>query len=70
MIASLAITVLGIISSLFNKIIMDEVLPYKLENLLIMTLMVFAAAALAQIMLDLIRGFMMLYLSMMEIMKK
>ena len=63
MIASLAITVLGIISSLFNKIIMDEVLPYKLENLLIMTLMVFAAAALAQIMLDLIRGFMMLYLS-------
>ncbi len=62
-IASLAITILGIISSLFNKIIMDEVLPYKLDDLLLMTLFVFATVALAQIVLDLVRSFIMLYLS-------
>ena len=31
-IASVILTVLGIVSSLFNKILMDEILPYKLKN--------------------------------------
>ena len=33
--ASVLLTALGIVSSLFNKIIMDEILPYKLKNMLV-----------------------------------
>lgn len=38
--ASVILTILGIVSSLFNKIIMDEILPYKLENTLLMMLII------------------------------
>lgn len=61
--ASLIMTVLGIASSLFNKIIMDEILPYQLENLLRAVLMIFIAIALTQILIGFIRGWIMLYLS-------
>jgi ATP-binding cassette subfamily B protein len=62
-IASLAMTVLGIVSSLFNKIIMDEILPYKQENILLAVLLIFAAIAFTQIFIGYIREWMMLYLS-------
>ncbi len=63
MIASIILTVLGIVSSLFNKILMDEILPYKLENTLLLVLIIFAVVALTQVVIGFIRQWMMLYLS-------
>jgi ATP-binding cassette subfamily B protein len=62
-IASLLMTALGIVSSLFNKIIMDEILPYKLKGLLVAVLIIFAAIALTQIVIDFVRSWIMLFLS-------
>lgn len=61
--ASFMMTILGIVSSLFNKIIMDEVLPYGLDKLLLSSLIIFTVVALTQIMIEFIRSFIMLYLS-------
>lgn len=61
--ASVLLTVLGIVSSLFNKILMDEVLPYKLENTLLLVLIIFAAIAITQAVIDFVRNWMMIYLS-------
>lgn len=61
--ASLLMTFLGIGSSLFNKILMDEVLPYKLENLLVMTLIIFTVVAVTQLLIEFIRSWMMIILS-------
>jgi ATP-binding cassette subfamily B protein len=61
--ASLMMTVLGIVSSLFNKIIMDEVLPYSLKGLLLAVLIIFAAMGFVQILISFVRGWMMLFLS-------
>lgn len=61
--ASVLLTVLGIVSSLFNKIIMDEILPYKLENMLLLVLIIFAVIAVTQAVVDFVRNWMMIYLS-------
>jgi ATP-binding cassette subfamily B protein len=61
--ASLIMTLLGIVSALFNKIIMDEVLPYKLKGLLLSVLLIFAAIAFTQVLIQFIRSWMMLFLS-------
>lgn len=61
--ASVLLTVLGIVSSLFNKILMDEILPYKLENTLLMVLLVFALLSITQVVIGFIRQWMMIYLS-------
>ena len=45
-IASVILTILGIVSSLFNSIIFDEILPYKQINALNMLLLVFAGIAI------------------------
>ena len=62
-IASVILTVLGIVSSLFNKIIMDEVLPYKLENTLLLMLIIFAVIAATQLIIGFVRQWIMLHLS-------
>lgn len=62
--ASFLITVLGILSSLFNNIIYDEVLPYRQENVLKMVMLVFLGVALTQITVSFIREWMMLHLSL------
>lgn len=62
-IASLILTVLGIVSSLFNSIIFDEILPYKLENTLKLVLIVFAGIGISQVVLGFVRQWMMLHLS-------
>ncbi|KAB1435901.1 peptidase domain-containing ABC transporter [Candidatus Galacturonibacter soehngenii] len=62
-IASILLTALGIVSSLFNKILMDEILPYKLKNTLLMLLLVFALLSVTQIVIGFIRQWMMIYLS-------
>ena len=61
--ASVILTVLGIVSSLFNKILMDEILPYKLKNPLLLVVIVFAILAVVQTVLGFVRQWMMIYLS-------
>ncbi len=61
--ASLMMTVLGIVSSLFNKIIMDEVLPYGLDKLLLSSLIIFSLVAFTQTLIGFIRSWIMLHLS-------
>ncbi len=48
---------------MFNKILMDEVLPYKLTNLLVMTLIVFTVVAVTQLVIEFFRSWMMIFLS-------
>ncbi|MDR0919800.1 MAG: peptidase domain-containing ABC transporter [Oscillospiraceae bacterium] len=62
-IASIILTVLGIVSSLFNKIIMDEILPYKLKNTLLLIVIVFVAITFIQALVGFIRQWILLYLS-------
>jgi len=62
-IASIILTVLGIVSSLFNKIIMDEILPYKLKNTLLLVVIVFVVIALVQVAISFIRQWILLHLS-------
>ncbi len=61
--ASLTITVLGIASSLFNKILMDEILPYRLENTLLLTVIIFAVVSVVSILVGFERQYILLYLS-------
>lgn len=60
---SIILTALGIISSLFNKILMDEILPYKLKNTLLLILIIFSVIAVTQVIIGFVRQWMMLYLS-------
>ena len=61
--ASIILTVLGIVSSLFNKIIMDEILPYQLKGMLVSVLIIFAVIAVTQVVIGFVRQWMMIYLS-------
>lgn len=62
-IASILLTILGIVSSLFNKILMDEILPYKLENTLLLVLIIFTVISITQAVIGFVRQWMMIYLS-------
>lgn len=62
--ASFLITVLGIISSLFNNIIYDEILPYQQKDVLKIMLVVFLGISLTQIAVSFIRQWMLVHLSM------
>lgn len=61
--ASFLLTLLGIVSSIFNNIIYDEILPYKQENMLKMVLLVFVGVSLVQITVGFVRQWMMMHLS-------
>ncbi|MBL4931806.1 peptide cleavage/export ABC transporter [Clostridium paridis] len=60
---SVILTVLGIASSFFNKILMDEILPYGLKNQLTIFVIGFLVLGVTQIALSAIRQQMLLYLS-------
>ncbi len=62
-ITSLMITILGIISSLFNNILFDEILPYKQENVLKLVIIVFLGFNISQVMVSFVRQWMMMHLS-------
>ena len=62
--ASFFITVLGILSSLFNNIIYDEILPYQQKDVLKIMLVVFLGISLTQIAVSFIRQWMLIHLSM------
>lgn len=61
--ASLLMTILGIVSSIFNNMIYDEILPYRQENVLKMVLFVFLGVSIVQITVSFIRQWMMMHLS-------
>ncbi len=62
-IASMILTLLGIVSAFFNKILMDEILPYNLKNQLNVFILGFLILGITQIVLNAIRQHMLLYLS-------
>jgi len=62
-VASLIITLLGIVSSLFNKILMDEILPFRLENTLLVVVIAFTLIGLVSALIDFLRQYILLYLS-------
>ena len=62
-IASLILTILGIASSFFNKILMDEILPYNLKNQLNVFVIGFLTLGITQVILGAIRQHILLYLS-------
>lgn len=62
-ITSLMITILGIISSLFNNILFDEILPYKQENVLKLVIIVFLGFNISQVIVGFVRQWMMMHLS-------
>ncbi|MBF1355042.1 MAG: peptidase domain-containing ABC transporter [Mogibacterium diversum] len=61
--ASLIMTILGILLAMFNKIIMDEVIPYGLKNVLLSSLIIFSVVAFTQTVIGFLRSWIMLYLS-------
>lgn len=62
-ITSLMITLLGIVSSLFNNVLFDEILPYKQENVLKMVIIVFLGFNISQVVVSFVRQWMMMHLS-------
>ena len=62
-ISSVIITVLGILSSLFNRIIFDEILPYSEISTLNMMIIVFGVISLTSIFVEFLRSYMMVHLS-------
>ncbi len=62
-IASLIFTGLGIIFSFFNKYLMDEIIPYKLETTVLLYCIVFFILYLLNHFLIFIRSVFLLYLS-------
>lgn len=61
--SSLIITILGIVSSLFNNILFDEILPYKQQNVLKLVVIVFMGINISQVVVSFIRQWMMIHLS-------
>lgn len=62
-IGSIILTALGIASSFFNKILMDEILPYNLTNQLLLFCIGFGILALFNLLLGAARQHLLLHLS-------
>lgn len=62
-VASVLMTVLGIVSSIFNRALMDEVLPYGLQSLLITLILVFSVVSLTSTLISTVRQWILIYLS-------
>ena len=62
-VSSVILTVLGIASSMFNKILMDEVLPYGLDNLLVTLIIVFSMVSLTSSLIGFVRQWVLIHLS-------
>lgn len=61
--ASVLLTALGILSSFFSKIVMDEIIPYELRNTLFVFLIIFAFVSLIQNLVSTFREHILLFLS-------
>ncbi len=61
--SSFALTLLGILSSLFSKVVFDEIIPFQLKKTLYVYLVVFGMVGLIQIFLGFFRAHVLLFLS-------
>ena len=61
--SSVILTLIGIVSTVFNKAIMDEVLPYGLKNLLVSLIIVFSVVNLTSTLLSTVRDWILIFLS-------
>ena len=61
--SSVITTILGIASSMFNMILMDEVLPYGLDNLLVTLIIVFSMVSLTSSLIGFVRQWVLIHLS-------
>lgn len=61
--ASLVLSVIGILSSTFSKVLMDEIIPYQLKNSLYIFLILYGVVTLIQSLLSSFRQQIILYLS-------
>lgn len=61
--ASVLLSLLGIFSSIFSKILMDEIIPYRLKNTLYVFILVFGIVSIIQTVLSAFRQHILLFLS-------
>lgn len=61
--ASVLLSLIGIFSSIFSKILMDEIIPYRLKNTLFVFLIVFGVVSILQTILSAFRQHILLFLS-------
>lgn len=61
--ASLIITLFGIVSSLFNNILYDEIIPYQEKDSLKLVLLIFISISVTQLVVSFVRQWMMIFLS-------
>lgn len=61
--ASFLLTALGILSSLFNNLIYDEILPYQQKDVLKIMLLVFFGVTITQTVLSFVRQWILVHLS-------
>ena len=62
-IASLFMTLLGILSSLFNNVIYDDILPYQQKDILRIMLFVFLGVSITQTFISFVRQWILMHLS-------
>jgi ATP-binding cassette subfamily B protein len=60
---SFLLSLLGIVSGLFSKILVDEIIPYQMRNSLIIFFLIFSLIALIQTLLSAFRQHVLLFLS-------
>lgn len=60
---AILLSVVGIVSSLFSKVVMDEIIPYKLKNTLYVYVLSFGVVSLFQSILSAFRQHILLFLS-------
>ena len=61
--SSVILTLIGIVSTVFNKAIMDEVLPYGLNNLLVTLILVFSVVSITSTLIGFVRQWVLIHLS-------
>ncbi|MDR1794248.1 MAG: peptidase domain-containing ABC transporter [Erysipelotrichaceae bacterium] len=61
--ASFVLSVVGILFSMFSKVLMDEIIPYQLKNSLYVFLLIFGLVSIIQSILSVFRTQVLLFLS-------
>ena len=61
--SSVILTIIGIASSMYNKILMDEILPYGLKSLLVAVILVFSIVNVTSALISMVRQWVLIYLS-------
>ncbi len=61
--ASVITTVLGIASSMFSKILMDEVLPYGLKSMLVSLIIIFTTVSITSTLIGFVKQWVLIHLS-------